>query len=155
MPGPASFPTITLPDLEGNPRPLDEAWSEGRALFLVGHGDCQTTRDSLPYLERIHRHRASGASVVLVLQDDRDTARGIVAELGLRVPVRLDPDPYPLARALDLVAVPTFYLVDRQGRIERVSMGLSRSDLEGFASILGVAGPVFVPGDQAPEFRPG
>jgi hypothetical protein len=155
VPEPASFPALALPDLEGRPRRLDEAWSGGLALILVGHADCRTTRDALPYLERIHRRRGAGSSVVLVLQDDRATAHAIVADQDLSVPVRLEPDPYPLARALQLIAVPTFYLVDALGRIERVSIGLSRSELEGFASSLGVAGPVFTPEDRAPEFRPG
>lgn len=149
------FPAMALPDLEGRPRALDEAWSGGRALVLVGHGDCRTTRESLPYVDRIHRRRGGGATVVVVLQDDRDVAHELVAELGLDVPVRLEPDPYPLARALDLVAVPTLYLVERGGAIEQASIGLRRSDLEGFAARLGVAGPLFTPEDGIPEFRPG
>jgi hypothetical protein len=155
VPDPSLFPALALPDLEGNPRPLDAAWSEGRALILVGHGDCRTTREALPYVDRIHRRREAGTSVVAVLQDDSDAASDLVAELDLDVPVVLEPDPYPLARSLDLVAVPTLYLVERGGAIEQVSIGLRRSDLEGFAARLGVPGPLFTPADQTPELRPG
>jgi hypothetical protein len=152
---PVAFPTVALADLEGRSRPLEETWRQDRALVLVGHGDCHTTRLVLPYLDRIHRRRGKDATVVLVLQDDPDAARALVSELSLDAPVRLEPDPYPLARALDLVAVPSLYLVERGGKIDRTSIGFRRSDLEGFAAGLGVPGPLFTPEDRAPDFRPG
>lgn len=155
MSAPEAFPAIALPDLEGRLQPLEDAWAEGEALVLVGHLDCRTTRQVLPYVDRIHRRRRAGTRVVLVLQDDREAARAVVDELDLGVPVRLEPDPYPLARALGLGAVPTLYLVERGGRIERGSVGFSRADLQGFATRLGVRGPLFAPEDEAPELRPG
>ena len=54
------FPALALPDLEGTTRSLAEAWAEGDALILIGHRDCKTTRQTLPYLDRIHRRRAAG-----------------------------------------------------------------------------------------------
>jgi len=149
------FPALALPDLEGTTRSLAEAWAEGDALILIGHRDCKTTRETLPYLDRIHRRRAPGREARLVLQDDVETARGLVKDLGLAVPVRLESDPYPLAAALGMVAVPTLFLVGRDGGIARTSEGFWRADLEAFADRLGVTGPLFVPEDEAPEFRPG
>jgi hypothetical protein len=148
------FPRLALRDLGGRSRPLDEAWSGGNALVLIGHGDCQTTRLSIPYLDRIHRRRARG-EVRLVLQDDAEAARALVAELGLGLPVLLDEDPYPLAEALALVTVPTLFLLDGDGRIARASEAFSRADLEAVAERLGVAGPLFTAEDRAPAFRPG
>ena len=150
-----SFPALALRDLEGTERPLSEAWSEGEALVLIGHRDCKNTREALPYLDRIHRRRGPGRAVRLVLQDDSETARGLVGDLGLEVPVRLEEDPYPLAADLELIAVPTLFLVGTDGRIARVSEGFSRADLEAFAERLGASGPLFAPEDEAPEFRPG
>jgi len=149
------FPALALPDLEGTPRLLDEAWAQGEALVLIGHRDCKTTRETLPYLDRIHRRRGPGRAVRLVLQDDAETARGLVREQGLEVPVRLEADPFPLAARLDLVAVPTLFLVGSDGRIQRVSEGFSRADLAALADRLGVPGPLFTPEDKAPEYRPG
>lgn len=150
-----AFPALALPDLEGTARPLAEAWAEGDALILIGHRDCKTTRQTLPYFDRIHRRRAAGRQARLVLQDDAATARGLVKDLDLEVPVRLEGDPYPLAAALELVAVPTLFLVGTDGGIARISEGFRRADLEAFAERLGVRGPLFVPEDKAPEFRPG
>jgi len=149
------FPAQVLPDLEGVPRPLGEAWAQGEALVLIGHRDCRTTRDTLPFLERIDRTRGAGTTVLLVLQDDAETARALVAELGLGMPVRLDPDPYRLARAVGLAVVPTLFLIDASGAIVRVSEGLRRSDLEALAERLGVTAPLFAPEDDVPQLRPG
>jgi hypothetical protein len=155
MPAGGSFPGLALPDLEGVERSLTEAWREGPALLLIGHRDCKTTRQTLPYVDRIHRRRPPGTMVLAVLQDDPETARGLVASLGLAFPVRLDPDPYRLAAALELQAVPTLFLVGSEGSIEAVSEGFVRADLEAFATRLGVDGPVFTPEDKAPALRPG
>jgi hypothetical protein len=149
------FPALALPDLDGTERPLSEAWSEGEALVLIGHRNCKTTRQTLPYLDRIHRRRGPGRAVRLVLQDDPETARGLVSDLSLEVPVRLEADPYPLAAELGLVAVPTLLLVGQGGGIAQVSEGFSRADLELFAERFGVVGPLFEPEDKAPAFRPG
>ncbi len=148
------FPDLALAGLDGHSRPLREAWREGDALVLIGHGDCSTTLLTLPYFERIHRRRSRGTAL-LVLQDDAAAARGLSAELALSVPIRLEAEPYPLAATLELVAVPTLFLVDREGRIARVSEGFDRDALESLAERLGVEGPLFVPEDRAPAFKPG
>jgi hypothetical protein len=148
------FPDLALPDLGGRAHALAEAWREGGGLILIGHQECRTTRQAIPYAERIHRQRTRGA-VVLVLQDDVQAAGRLAAELGLDLPIRVEPDPYPLARALELGVVPAFLLVDASGRIERASVGLRRAELEAFAKRLGVEEPFFTPQDEAPEFRPG
>jgi hypothetical protein len=92
---------------------------------------------------------------LLVLQDDAEAARALQSELGLSVPIRLEPAPYALASDLRLEAVPTFVLVDVGGRIVRSSAGFDRDVLQGLAALMGVDGPFFAPGDNAPVFRPG
>lgn len=149
-----AFPDLALADSSGRLHRLREAWRDGAALFLIGHCDCSTTREAVPVLERIHRRRTRGR-VVLVLQDEAPAARALSAELDLRVPIRLELEPFPLAGALELAAVPTLLLVARDGRIGGVSEGFRRADLEAFAERLGVAGPLFLPQDRIPAFRPG
>jgi hypothetical protein len=148
------FPEMALADLDGVVHPLAAAWRDGLALVLIGHGDCSTTRLSLPFFERIHRGHTRG-SALLVLQDEVEAARELRAELELRVPIRLEPAPYALAAQLRLMAVPTLVLVDRDGLILRVSQGFDRDALQSLAERLGVEGPLFTAGDRAPAFRPG
>lgn len=150
---PSPFPVVLLPDLDGVPRPLGAAWAGGDALVAIGHSECQTTLLSLPFVDRLHRRL--GSRVVLVLQDDAEVARGVVEELGLEVPVRLEAHPYALARALGIACVPTLFLVDAAGRIARVGEGFLRVELMAFAERLGLADPLFLPDDDAPAFRPG
>jgi hypothetical protein len=148
------FPVMALVDLDGQPHPLASSWRGGEALFVIGHGECRTTLEVIPFAERIHRRKTRGA-VVLVLQDDAEAAVRLATGHGLTLPVRLEPDPYPLARGLSLEAVPALVLVSTAGRIEDASVGFRRTDLEAFAERLGVLGPLFGPGDSAPAFRPG
>lgn len=134
---------------------LARTWAGGPALILVGHRDCKTTRETLPHVDRIHRRRAPEASVVAVLQDDPGTTSAVAAQLGLALPIVLDRDPYPLARALSLEVVPALYLVERGGAIAALSEGFRRADLERFAARLGVDGGLFGADERVPAFRPG
>ena len=150
-----AFPDFRMPDLAGAVHALSEAWQTGEALILIGHKSCKTTRQTLPYVDRIQQRRGPGSSVLAVLQDGADEARQAVLKLKLSLPIRLESDPYPLAQALQLTTVPTLYLIAKGGTIARVSEAFSRADLEAFAERLGVAGPLFVPEDKAPAMKPG
>ena len=152
---PAPFPDADLPGLDGRRRPISDAWARGRALVVVGHSECGTTRLSLPFVDRIHRRRERRAGVLAVLQDDARDARSLVEEMELELPIRLEEDPYPLASRLGLATVPTLFLVSPDGRIEAVSEGFRRADLEDFAARLAVPPPLFLAGDTAPPLRPG
>ena len=148
------FPEIALPDLDGKRQPILGTAGEW-VVVAVGHSDCGTTRLALPYLKRMHKRRGQGCAVVLVLQDDAASARALLAGAEADMPVRLEPDPYPLARALGLTTVPTLFLVDPAGVVERAAEGFQRAALEEMAARLGVSGPLFTAGDAAPALRPG
>jgi hypothetical protein len=149
------FPTVSLPGLGAPPRSVAESGLGAPALILIGHRSCKTTRETLPLVDRIHRRRTRG-SVTAVLQDEEPVARELVAQLDLALPVRLEADPYPLAAALDLMVVPTLFVLDENGVITGVSEGLRRADLEAFADRLGVSGALFGPEDaKIPPQKPG
>jgi hypothetical protein len=146
------FPDVALPDLTGKRQPVLGA---SASCVAIGHSDCGTTRLAIPYLDRMHGRRGPGTAVILVLQDDPSAARALLEEMGAELPVRLESDPYPLARAIGLRAVPTLYLVGPARRVERVCEGFERLALEEMAGRLGVEGPLFTAGDAAPALRPG
>ena len=149
-----AFPEASLPDLDGTARPVSDAWAAGPALIVIGHTECGTTRLTLPYLDRLDRQRAPGAAVRAILQDDPASARAFADELGLRLPVLLEPDPYALSAALGLGTVPTIFLVEPDGAIAERSEGFRRDALERLAQRLGVA-TLFTAADAAPPLRPG
>jgi len=146
------FPEIALPDLDGKRQPILLGTP---SVCVIGHSECGTTRLAIPYIKRMHDGRGPGASVVLVLQDDAAAARALLAELRAEMPVRLEADPYPLARETGLSTVPTFFLVGPGRRVERVSEGFERAALEEMAARLGVMRPFFTADDAAPALRPG
>jgi hypothetical protein len=148
---PATFPAQALPALDGAARDLSR--SEQPTLVVLGHGECETTRLLLRFVERIHRRRRAGTEVVLVLQDTPEDARALVRELGLSLPVLLDGEPWVLGAALRAQTVPLTLFV-RAGAIEEAWPAFRRVDVERAAALLGVS-PVFTPGDDAPSLRPG
>jgi hypothetical protein len=149
-----AFPPLSLIELDAAPRALAESWQGGEALLLIGHKNCKTTRQTLPYVDRLWRRRAEPHAVLAILQDEPAAARELREKLGLALPLLLAPDPYPLAQALQLATVPTLFLVDRAGQIAASSEGFVRKDLEAFAERLG-AGALFTPEDKAPAMKPG
>jgi hypothetical protein len=146
---------VALPDLDGVLRPVEEIWAGGEALLLIGHRNCKTTRQTIPFVDRIYRRRRAGHAALIVLEDDVATARALIVDQGLAVPIHLEPDPYPLAAALALVAVPTLFLIDRTGSIVKVTEAFNRADLEEYAVRLGNEEPLFTAEDKAPATRPG
>lgn len=152
---PRQFPSVSLPDLEGVRWPMAQAWPGGPVLIALGHGECATTRLMLPYVDRIHRRRAPGTTALAILQDSTEEAREVVKELGLELPVYLEEEPFALSAELGLRTVPVLLLVQPDRSISRASEAFRRADVEACARDLGVTDPFFLPGDTAPELRPG
>ena len=146
------FPGLPLPTLDGPPRDLSRAGQ--RTLVVLGHGECATTRLLLPFVERIHAHRAPGTAVVVVLQDTAADARALAAELRLSMPVLLDEEPWTLGAALATEVVPLTMVVEPGGRIAESWPAFRRDDLERAAVLFGAA-PLFTPDEQVPALRPG
>ena len=153
---PHPFPHLSLPDLEGAERAFVTAWAHRPALIVFGHRDCATTRMTLPFVDRIHRRRPSDACVLAVLQDEPASARELIQDLDLALPVMLEADPYPVSAELALRSVPTLLLVGTDGAIRRAAEGFKREDLEAMARAMGMVGPLFTDADAGvPARRPG
>jgi hypothetical protein len=147
-----AFPSLPLPALDGPPRDLSRA---GRpTLIVLGHGDCRTTRLLLAFVERIERRRGPERDVVVVLQDTPEDARALVGDLGLTMPVLLDPEPWALGTALRTEVVPLTMLVEPGGAVAEAWPAFRRADLERAAERFGAA-PLFDPGEDVPALRPG
>ena len=150
------FPELELADLDGVVHTrCAAAWRDGEALVLIGHGDCSTTRLTLPFFERIHRRRTRGSRRCWCCRT-RPRRRGRCGRSWTcSVPIRLEPAPYPLAAELRLVAVPTSLLVDRTAASSARRRGSTGTPSKPWPQRLGAEGPLFAPDDRAPVFRPG
>jgi hypothetical protein len=149
------FPPLALEDPRGQRVELSSVWSRGEALIVVGHRDCKTTRQTLPYVERIHRRAAAQGRVLVVLQDDAGAALELCRELDLTVPLVCEPEPYPLSQALGLEVVPSLLLVSPEGRVTQSCEAFRKPELDAFAARLGVPGTLFEAHDPMPSLKPG
>ena len=108
------FPDASrCPDLDGVQRPLTMSWSEGPALIvhrppgLRDHAPHPAVRRPplpAPARRRVRRGRCCRTTPA--------AARALMADLGLTMPVLLEPDPYPpLLGAASSARAPTLMLV--------------------------------------------
>jgi peroxiredoxin len=148
--GPAVAPVFRARDLEG--RSLDLAALHARGPVVVDFWAtwCKPCIASLPELERMRQALAGrGVSFVGVSVDgprNYSKVRPFVARLGLRFPIVLDEDG-ALQEKFHVRAVPTTFVIDRDGRIAKVFTGyrpgeasLLRATIEGLLGSAADAG---------------
>jgi hypothetical protein len=148
---PFPLPDAPVLDADGNATSTRALVAGKRALLIFGHQNCKTTRQTLPYVDRIHR---AGGRAFAVLQDPVGAAAEALRKLDATIPFVSEADPYPFAQAISAEIVPTLLLVEEDGTVSATSEAFSRAALESFAAKLGVASPV-LPGDTMPATKPG
>ena len=158
----ALFPSVSLFDENGERADIPEP--KGEALYGFFKTTCPTSELAWPYLERIRRLGDGALPVVAVSQDGPAETAEFNLRLGVRIPTLFDHEPWRASEALGLESVPTFFLVDDDGRIVDTVVGFQRRKLAEIgaraaerAGRLEKTGDaaVFRPGDYAPELRPG
>jgi hypothetical protein len=97
-------------------------------------------------------------SVIGIAEDDEADLDPVARELELTFPIALEPPPYAISTAYEVMTVPTLFFVREDARIELESAGFARSEiLEIARRAAEIAGtqPVNPFPDDVPEFRPG
>ena len=151
LPTPFPLPQVDLLTREGKVTGSDVLHSGGATLVLFGHKNCKTTRQTLPFIDRIHK---DGGRVVALLQDTPVEAAAALLKLGLSLPFFCEPSPYGLASTIGLATVPTLLFVESNGTVSLTSEAFRRPDIEAFALRLGAPVPV-IENDTMPGFKPG
>ena len=119
--------------------------------MLIGHRNCKTTRQTIPFIDRIHK---DGGRARLLLQDTPEEAAEALAKLNATIPFFSEPDPYAFSTAIGLFTVPTLLFVEADGTVSTTSEAFRRPDIEAFAARLGAPRPV-IENDTMPGFKPG
>ena len=148
---PFVLPKAELLTSDGSLSSSAALFSEGPTLVVIGHKDCKTTRETLPFIDRIHR---DGGRAIAMLQDSPKDAAAALAKLGLTLPFFSESNPFPLSAAIGLETVPTLLFIEADGTVALTSEAFRRPDIEAFAARLGVPKPVLA-NDTMPGFKPG
>ncbi len=148
---PFVLPEIDLMTPEGRVTSSKALYAGGPTLVMIGHKDCKTTRQTLPFIDRIHR---DGGRAVALMQDSSAEAAAAFEKLGLTLPFFSETNPFALSTAIGIATVPTLLFVEADGRVALTSEAFRRPDIEAFAKRLGAPKPL-IANDTMPGFKPG
>lgn len=90
---------------------------------------CAPCRQSLPWMERLHRdYRAAGLEVIAINVDEKPAdARRFLKRFPVGFPLLADPKG-EIATLYDVQDMPSSYLIDRRGIVRVVHRGFKRTD---------------------------
>jgi hypothetical protein len=148
---PFALPDIPVLNAAGDAVAPSALHAGGRAVVIIGHHNCKTTRQTLPFIDRIHK---DGGRAVALMQDSPADAAAALAKLGLDLPYFCEPNPYAFSTAIGLFTVPTLLFVEADGTVSLTSEAFRRPDIEAFAERLGAPKPALA-NDTMPSFKPG
>jgi hypothetical protein len=148
---PFALPKTQLVNPDGSAVSSKALHAGGATLVMIGHLNCKTSKQTLPFIDRIHK---DGGRAVALLQDSSEDAAAGLAKLGLTLPFFCERDPYALSTALGMVTVPTLLFIEADGTVALTSEAFRRPDIEAFAERLGAPKPV-IANDTMPGFKPG
>lgn len=137
-------------------------WHQGREVLLaVLKIECPVCSLIAPFLGRVHEDLKSPQfQVLMLLENISDEAQQFSQDYDLTCETILDLAPYSISRDLNLVAVPTLFLIDSENIILQSISEFDKKGLTAMADLIakntGHGGyTLFKSTDQVPEFRPG
>ena len=148
---PFALPQAELLSSEGAEAPSSALHAGGPTVVIIGHLNCKTSKQTLPFMDRIHK---DGGRAMALMQDTPEEAKEAFARLGLTLPFLSEPNPYLLSTAIGIVTVPTLLFIEADGTVALTSEAFRRPDIEAFAERLGAPKPV-IANDTMPGFKPG
>ncbi len=158
----AAAPEFTLQTMDGKQFSLPEALARGPVVAAFFKISCPVCQYAFPYLERIHQaYGGKNVTIVGISQNDKRDTAAFTKEYGVTFPVLLDDTKtYPVSNAYGLTNVPTIFWIAQDGEIEISSVGWVRKDIEEInRRVAETSGdgnkPVFWPGEQVADYRPG
>lgn len=123
-----AMPALAIPRLEEPSRAIALASLRGRVVYVDFWASwCVPCRLSMPALESLYqRDRARGFAVVGINKDvSAADAKRFLAKVAVTFPLALDAKD-AAARAFDVKAMPSGYLVDRRGVVRNVHRGFTQ-----------------------------
>jgi peroxiredoxin len=162
LPAGTKAPEINLPALDGGKFSLQDALQQGPVLAAFYKVSCPVCQYTFPFIERLHKaYGGKKITIVGISQDGRRDTAAFVKEYGVTFRNLLDdPSGYAVSNAYGLTNVPTLFLIGQDGQIEITSVGWVKQEVEDINRKLAAAQqtplpPIFQPGDDVRDYRPG
>jgi len=126
----ASLPKLGTPAIDFNLQDLNnQTWSldkvRGKVVLLRFWADwCPYCRYEMPIIDKYYRKLNKDGFLVLAVNVNQrpEVALAFTAQLDITFPVPLDPDG-KMARRYGVYAIPTNFLIDREGIIREILIG--------------------------------
>ena len=116
-------PEFSLPSLKGSTVTLSSL--KGKVVLIDFWAQwCEPCKKELPQLDRLAKEYAAKGVVIVAVNIDkqRENAERMVKQLGVSLPVLLDPAG-SVAGSYDLPKMPTSFVVDKKGIVRFVNEG--------------------------------
>jgi peroxiredoxin len=121
-------------DAEGTSHDPREVLERGPLLLGIYKSSCASSKQMFPFLERLReRYGDAGLTVLGVAQDSPNITRSFARRYGLTFPILVEGDEYPISRAFDIMATPTVFLIEPNGKIAYTTMGFMKPGLQAMA----------------------
>jgi len=154
-------PDFKLTATDGKPYSLKEVLAKNVTLVVFYKDTCPTCQFAMPFIERIYQaYKEKGLTVLGIEQDDKERTIAFSKQYGVNFPALVDQDNYKVSYAYGIDAVPTIFLVDKNGEILFSSVGFVKDEIselsKKIAEKLGVKNfEVFNPGEYVPALKAG
>lgn len=128
-------PNFTLKSIDGREVSLKDF--KGKVVLINFWATwCPPCREELPLFQEVYEKYKDKGFVILAINTDPENLKGFIEEFGINLsfPILLGDD-----RILDLYPVrglPTSFLIDREGRIVKVRLGIYRELEEDIKKLL-------------------
>ena len=157
----ARAPSFALTDLEGRTQRLEVMLARGPALVAFVKNDCGACQLAFPYLQRLWAtYQEHAWSFLVVAQDRPEAIKRQVEKHGMTMPVAVEHGDYPVSKAYDPEATPTYFWILPNGVVSRTAIGFLKKDLNELAAL--IAGrsdadtpDIAPPDDGTPSYKPG
>lgn len=143
-------PSFYLDDI-ANGEQVHDPWTDGPVVLAFFKATCPVCQITAPKVQAL---ADAGVRVTAIGEDPPAALASYATRYGQRVPTVSEPPPYRVSGAYGLVAVPTLFLVGRDGTVQARVGGWDREGWNALAAAAG-APPVSADGDGLPSYRPG
>ncbi len=154
-------PGFSLKSIDGKEFDFGSALQRGPVVLVFFKVSCPVCQFTFPFLERVFKQYGGGdISFVAVSQDNASASRDFAREFGVTFPILIDEAGYRVSNAYSLTSVPTFFLINPDGKVQVASEGFGKAEMEAIANALAdhrniTRSPVFRNDESIPTYKPG